>query len=131
MVDLMSLDPSHASFKGLDQSSCRSSGFGRPSLTEQALGVEVRDLLLIVHVDGHLIKVLPSGFHGAVRIVGGEEDAVDTDRVRHAQIGLVRQTPTLIHHAGLLAYILTSEDSTVEVFPKIFLDGPFQPTIPF
>ena len=47
---------------------CTRHGFGRLSLTEQALGVEVRDLLLIVHVDGHLIKVLPSGFHSAPHV---------------------------------------------------------------
>ena len=57
--------------------------------TEQGLRVEVRDLLLVTRVDGHLIKEWPSGFHAAVWIVGGEEDAVDTDRVRHAQIGVV------------------------------------------
>ena len=97
--------------------------------TEQALRVEVRDLLFIAHVDRHLIKVLPSGFHVAVRIVCGEEDAVDPDRVHHAQIGVVCQTPALIHRTRLLAYILASEDSTVEILPKVFLDGPFQPTI--
>src|SRR5580698_1657553 len=97
--------------------------------TEQALCVEVRDLLLFIRVDGHLIKELASGFHVAVWIVRGEEDAVDSDRVHHAQIGLVRQTPALIHRARLLAYVLTSEDSPVEVLPEVFLDGPFQPTI--
>ena len=105
---------------------------GRPSFilteTEQALRIEVRDLLLIIHVDGHLIKALPSGFHAPVWLVRGEHDAVDTDRVHHALIGLVRQTPALIHRARLLVYVLTSEDSTVEVLPKVFLDGPFQPT---
>jgi hypothetical protein len=99
--------------------------------TEQALRVEVRDLLLVIGVDGHLIKELPSSFHAAVRIVGGEEDTVDTDRVRHAQIGLVRQTPALIHRARLLVYVFTSEDPTIKVFPKVFLDGAFQPTILF
>jgi RNA polymerase sigma-70 factor, ECF subfamily len=49
----------------------------------------VRDLLLFIHVDRHLIKELPGGFHVAVWIVRGEDDAVDTDRVHHAQIGLV------------------------------------------
>src|SRR5580658_6651135 len=97
--------------------------------TEQALGVQVRDLLLVIHVDGHLIKELPSSFHVAVWIVRGEEDAVDTDRVHHAQIRLVRQAPALIDRARLLAYVLTSEDSTVEVLPKVFLDGSFQSTI--
>src|SRR5580698_4291275 len=97
--------------------------------TEQALRVEVRDFLPVICVDGHLIKELPSGFHAAVWIVGGEEDAVDSDRVRHAQIGLVRQTPALIYRARLLVYVLTSEDSTVEVLPQVFPDGPFQPTI--
>jgi hypothetical protein len=97
--------------------------------TEQALGVEVRDLLLVIHVDGHLINELPGSFHVAVWIVRGEEDAVDTDRVHHAQIRLVRQTPALIDRARLLAYVLTSEDSTVEVLPKVFLDGSFQSTI--
>ena len=58
--------------------------------TEQALGVEVRDLFLVIHVDGHLIKESPSGFHVAVWIVRSEEDAVDTDRIHHAQIRLVR-----------------------------------------
>jgi hypothetical protein len=53
--------------------------------TEQALRVEMRDLLLVIHVDGHLIKALPSGFHAAVWSVRGEENAVDTDRVRHSQ----------------------------------------------
>jgi hypothetical protein len=57
--------------------------------TEQGLRVEVRDLLPIGCVDGHMIKERSSGFHAAVWIVGGEEDAVDTDRVRHAQIGVV------------------------------------------
>jgi hypothetical protein len=42
--------------------------------TEQALRVEVCDLLLIIRVDGHLIKELPSGLHAAVSIVGGEEE---------------------------------------------------------
>src|SRR5580704_9819300 len=98
--------------------------------TEQALRVEVRDLFLFICVDGHMIKEWPTGFHAAVWIVRGEEDAVDTDRVRHAQIGLVRQTPALMHCARLLVWVLTSEDSTVEVLPKVFLDGPFQPTIP-
>jgi hypothetical protein len=37
----------------------------------------------------------------AVGMVRGEEDPVDTDRVRHAQIGLVRQTPALIYRARL------------------------------
>jgi hypothetical protein len=64
--------------------------------TEQALRVEVRDLLLIIRVDRHLIKELPSGFHAAVWIVRCEQNAVDADRVRHAQIGLVRQTPALM-----------------------------------
>src|SRR5580698_2920746 len=96
---------------------------------EEALSVEVCDLLLIVHVDGHLIKELPGGFHAAVWIVRSEDDAVDTHRVHHAQIGLVRQTPALIHRARLLVYIFTGEDPTVEVLPKVFLDGPFQPTI--
>ena len=68
--------------------SCRSTRWPPFILTEteQALRVEVRDLLLIIRVDGHLIKELPSGFHAAVWIVRGEEDAVDTDRVRHAQM---------------------------------------------
>src|SRR5580658_85261 len=96
-----------------------------PTETEQALGVEVRDLFLVIHIDGHLIEELPSGLHVAVGIVRGEDDAVNADCVRHALIGLVRQTPTLIHCARLLAYVLTSEDSTVEVLPKVFLDGPF------
>ena len=99
--------------------------------TEQALRIEVSDLLLIIHVDRHLIEESPSGFHAAVGIVRGKEDAVDTDRVRHAEIGLVRQTPALIDHTRLLAYVFTSEDSAVEVLPKVFLDGPFQPTVPF
>src|SRR5580698_6203253 len=97
--------------------------------TEQALRVEMRDLLLVICVDGHLIEELPSSFHAAVGIVRGEEDAVDTDRVHHAQIGLVRQTPALIHCARLLVCVLTSEDSTVEVLPHVFLDRPFQPTV--
>src|SRR5580700_6795238 len=99
------------------------------SETEQTLRIEVPDLLLVFHVDGHLIKKLPCGFHVAVWIVRGEEDVVDTDRVHHAQIRLVRQTPALIHRARLLANILTSKDSTVEVLPQVFLDGPFQPAI--
>jgi hypothetical protein len=99
--------------------------------TEQALRIEVRDLLLVIQVDGHLIKELPSGFHAAVWIVRSEENAVDTDRVRHAKIGLVRRTPAFIYRARLLAYVFTSEDSAVEVLPKVFLDGPFQPTISF
>jgi len=70
--------------------------------TEQALRVEVGDLLLFIHVDGHLIKELPSGFYAAVWIVRGEDDAVDTDRVHHAQIGLVRQAPALIRRPRLL-----------------------------
>jgi len=70
--------------------------------TEQALCVEVRDLFFIICVDGHLIKELPSGFHISVWIVGREEDAVDSDRVRHGQIGLARQTPALIYRARLL-----------------------------
>src|SRR5580658_10171139 len=61
--------------------------------TEQALRVEARDFLSIIRVDRHLIKELPSGFHAAVWMVRGEQDAVDADRVRHGQIGLVRQTP--------------------------------------
>jgi hypothetical protein len=97
--------------------------------TEQTLRVEVPDLLLVIHIDGHLIKELPRGLHVAVWIVRGEKDPVDTDRVHHAQIRLVRQTPALIHRASLLANILTSEDATVKVLPKVFLDGPFQPTI--
>src|SRR5580692_3651148 len=97
--------------------------------TEQALRVEVRDLLLIIRIDGHLIKELPSGLHAAVGIVRGEEDAVYSDSVRHTQISLVRQTPALIDRAGLLACVFTSEDTTVEIFPKVFFDGPFQPTI--
>jgi hypothetical protein len=97
--------------------------------TEQALRIEVRDLFLVIHVDGHLIKELPSGFHVAVGIVRGEDDAVNADRVRHAQIGLVRQTPAAVHRARLLAYVLTGEDSTVEVLSKVFLDGPFQSTV--
>src|SRR5580704_5028670 len=97
--------------------------------TEQALRVEVCDLLLIIRVDGHLIKEPQSGFHVAVWIVRGEDDAVNADRVRHAQIGLVGQTPAAIHRARLLAYVLTSEDSSVEVLPKVFLDGPFQSTV--
>src|SRR5580693_8834707 len=97
--------------------------------TEKTLRVEVPDLLLVIHVDGHLIKELASGFHVAVWIVRGEEDAVDTDRVHHAQIRLVRQTPALIHRARLLANILTGEDSTVKVLPQVFLNRPFQPTI--
>ena len=98
--------------------------------TEQALGVEVRDLFLVIHVDGHLIKELPSRLHVAVGIVRGEDDARSMpDRVRHAQIGLVRQTPAAIHRARLLAYVLTGEDSTVEVLPEVFLDGPFQSTV--
>ena len=57
----------------------------------------------------------PGGFHVAVWIVCGEDGAIDADRVRHTQICLVRQTPTAIHRARLLAYVLTSEDSAVEV----------------
>jgi hypothetical protein len=71
---------------------CRGSPHQRPG---QALRVEVRDLFLVSSVDGHLIKELASGFHAAVWSVRGEEDAVDTDRVRQAQIGLVRQIPVL------------------------------------
>ena len=52
--------------------------------TEQTLRVEAPDLLLVIHVDGHLIEELPSGFHVAVWIVRGEDDAVNADRVRHA-----------------------------------------------
>jgi hypothetical protein len=89
----------------------------------------VRDLFLIIHVDGHLIKELPGGFHAAVWMIRGEDDPVDTDRVHHAQIGLVRQTPALINRARLLACELASQDSTVEVLPKVFLDGPFQSAI--
>jgi hypothetical protein len=48
--------------------------------TEQALRVEVRDLLLIIRVDGYLIEELSSGLHAAVWIVRGEENAADTDR---------------------------------------------------
>src|SRR5580692_7614967 len=93
--------------------------------TEQALRVEVRDLLPVICVDGHMIKEWSSGFHAAVWIVRGEEDAVDSDRVRHAQIGVVRQTPAIIHCARLLIRVLTSEVPTVEVIPQVFLDGPF------
>jgi hypothetical protein len=39
----------------------------------------VRDLFLIIHVDGHLIKELPGGFHAAVWMIRGEDDPVDTD----------------------------------------------------
>src|SRR5580692_11197390 len=97
--------------------------------TEQTLRVEVRDLLLVIHVDGHLIKELSGSFHVTVWIVCGEEDAVDTDRVHHAQIRLIRQTPTLIDCARLLAYVLTRKNSTVEILPKVFLDGSFQSTV--
>src|SRR5580693_9133277 len=97
--------------------------------TEQALRVEVRDLLPVVCVDGHMIKEWPSGFHAAVGIVRGEKDPVDSDRVSHAQIGVVRQTPALIHRARLLIRALASENPTVEILPQVFLDGPFQPTI--
>ena len=44
----------------------------------------MRDLFLDHCVDGHLIKELPTGFHVAVGSVRGEENAVDTDRVRQA-----------------------------------------------
>jgi hypothetical protein len=98
---------------------------------EQAFRVEVCDFLLIIHVDRHLIKELSSAFHAAVWIVRGKDDAIDADRVHHAQVGLVRQTPALIYRARLLVYVLTSEDATVEVPPKVFLDGPFQPTFLF
>jgi len=86
---------------------------------EQALRVEVRDFLLVIHVNGHLIKELPSGFHAAVWIVCGEEDTVDTDRVRHAEIGLVRRVPALVDRARLLAYVLASENSAVEILAKV------------
>src|SRR5580698_1704252 len=45
---------------------------------EQTLRVEVPDLLLLIHIDGHLIKEFPSGFHVAVWIVRGEQNTVDT-----------------------------------------------------
>ena len=97
--------------------------------TEQALRIDVRDLLLFVHVDRHLIKELSSGFHAAVWMVRGEDDAIDTDRIHHSQIRLVRQTPALIHRARLLVQVFAGEDSSVEVFPHVFLDASFQPTI--
>jgi hypothetical protein len=83
-----------------------------PPETEQVFGVEVRNFLFIAHGDGHLINLLPSGFHVAVRIVCGEDNAVDTNRVHHAQIGMVYQTPDHTRRARLLAYIATSEDPT-------------------
>src|SRR5580693_4571544 len=97
--------------------------------TEQALRVEMRDLLLVICVDGHLIEELPSGFHAAVGIVRGEEDAVDTDRVRHAQIALVRQIPALIYRTRLLVHVLTTEHSAVEVLPHVLFDCTFQAAI--
>src|SRR5271156_1085343 len=89
--------------------------------TQQALRVEVRNLPLVIDVDWHLIEESPSGFHVSIWIVRREDDAVNANRVRHAQIGLVRQTPATIHRARLLAYVLTSEDSTVKILPKVFL----------
>src|SRR5580698_9494405 len=87
------------------------------------------DLLPVTGANGHLVKEWSSGFHAAVGMVRREEDAVDTDRVRHAQIGLVRKIPALIHRASRLVCELATEDSAVKVLPQVFLDGPFQPTI--
>ena len=74
----------------------------------------MRDLLLFIRVDGHLIKELPGGFHVAVWIVRGEDDAVDTDRVHHAQIGL-----SLIHiyrgQAALAMALVNPPDWRVDV----------------
>src|SRR5580692_5400613 len=97
--------------------------------TEQALRVEMRDLLLVICVDRHLIEELPSSFHAAVGIVRGEEDAVDTDRVRHAQIGLVGQVPAFIYRTRLLVHVLTTEHSAVEVLPHVIFDAAFQAAI--
>jgi hypothetical protein len=36
----------------------------------------VRNLLLVIRVDGHVIKEGSRGFEAAVRMVGGEENAV-------------------------------------------------------
>ncbi len=60
------------------------------------------DLLLVDMADWHLIKELPSGFHVRVRIVGGEENAVDSDHVHHGLIDVVGHTPTAIHLASRL-----------------------------
>src|SRR5580658_2176827 len=89
----------------------------------------MRDLLPIIRVDRHLIKEWPSGFHAAVGMVRGEKDAVDTDRVCHAQIGVVRQTPALIYYTRLLVGKLTTKNSAIEILPQVFPDGPLQPTI--
>src|SRR5580698_3114257 len=87
------------------------------------------DLLPVTGANGHLVKEWSSGFHAAVGMVRREEDAIDTDCVRHTQIGLVRQTPALVHRAGLLICKLTTKNSAVEVLPQVFLDGPLQAAI--
>jgi hypothetical protein len=88
---------------------CLRSFCGLPSIsspapeTEQALGVTVRDLLLIIHVDGHLIKALPSGFYAGVWPVRGEHDAVDADRIHHVRLAASIQSQSMRAAAAILA----------------------------
>jgi len=96
---------------------------------EQPLCVEVSNLLLVILVDGHLIKALPSGFHAAVRSVRGEDDAIAADRVRHTQIGLVRRTPTLIYRAGHLVRELSCQYTSIKILAKVINHMALEPRI--